>query len=70
MLGQNSEAVRLVAIQGNKSCSGSEVMSLFVICDDVTLVPLPENDENFLYFPYKSENAKVSISGVVLHESF
>ena len=36
----------------------------------VTLVPLPENDENFLYFPYKSENPNTSISGVVLHGSF
>ena len=52
-----------------KSCSGSDVMSLMWFGDDVTLVPLPENDENFLYFPYKSENPNTSISGVVLHAS-
>ena len=37
------------------------------ICDDVTLVPLPENASNFLY---KYENRRFSISGVIFHQSF
>ena len=53
-----------------KNCSGSDVMSLLLFGDDVTLVPLPESDENFIYFPYKSENPNTSISSVILHGSF
>ena len=45
-------------------------MNLFLFDDDVILVQLPENDGNFLCFPCKSENKKVSISGIVLHEVF
>ena len=37
---------------------------------DVTLVPLPENNENFVYCPYKSENPNTSISGIVLRVYF
>ena len=44
-------------------------MSLLLFGDDGILLQFPESDENFLYIPYKSENRKVSISGVVLHES-
>ena len=45
-------------------------MSLLLFGDDVTLVLLSENDENFLYFPYKSENPNTSFPGVVLHGVF
>ena len=47
-----------------KSCFGSDVTSLLWFGDDIKIVPLPENDENFLYFPNNSENPNTSISDV------
>ena len=41
-------------------------MSIFVFVDDVILVQLPENDENF----HTNLKMEVSITSVVLHESF